>query len=431
MNRLARFLGLGAILWQLSSATQATFTSQLTTQVTPPSQDPWYSAPPGFEKHPPSTILKVREAPGNLTTTIGNVSRALNILYTTTDSRYQPSWAVTTVLVPNSFYTSPSGKAALLSYHFAYDSASIDSGPSYGLYYEIAQPNPSLGIPAGTDLLTIFLSEGWIVNVPDYEGPTAAFGASVQAGHATIDSLRAVLGTAPIPEAKNVNVALWGYSGGSIATEAAAELQVQYAPELTISGAAMGGVVVDFAANFHLLSGTPLAGDLVAGLLGVTAQYPEARAYLRSRLHAENGTEFLSNENMTTTESLTFFANKDIYSYFVGGAADLQAPVLRKVYNVEMKLGYHGVPAMPLFVYKAIGDEICPVAETDALVDKYCDVGADITYERNTVGGHVTEIVNGQDRAINWLRGIFNESYVPNASGCAIRDVTVNATNPA
>lgn len=36
-------------------------------------------------------------------------------------------------------------------------------------------------------------------------------------------------------------------------------------------------------------------------------------------------------------------------------------------------MGYHGVPQMPIFAYKAIGDEVSVIADTDDLVDKYCN----------------------------------------------------------
>ncbi|KAI1100349.1 LIP-domain-containing protein [Jackrogersella minutella] len=419
MRAYSWLFGLGAASQQLVSGP---------TTLTPlaPSQDPWYAAPFGFEAATPGTILRIRPAPGNLTTVVGNTTAAYNILYRTTDSRYKASWAVTTLFIPNSFYVSPSGNKALLSYQFAYDSAAVDSSPSYGLYYALAQPVPSLGVPSSTSLVNTLLSKGWIINTPDYEGPNASFCASIQAGHATIDSVRAVLNLAHLSGLGKITTAIWGYSGGSIATEAAAELQVQYAPELNISAAALGGLVADFSEDFDLFNGSALAGDLVAGLLGVTTQYPEAEEYLKSRLVPATANEFLGARNMITGVATEFFSFKNIYSYFIGGVADLQVAVMRKVYNIESKLGYHGVPAMPTYVYKAIGDEYCPAKETDALVDRFCGVGADITYERNTVGGHVAEIINGQPRAIDWLWSIFNETYVPNASGCSIRNVTID-----
>ncbi|KAI1394351.1 LIP-domain-containing protein [Hypoxylon trugodes] len=394
-----------------------------------PSQDPWYTTPAGFETAEPGEILRIRSAPGNLTSIIGNATTAYNILYRTTDSRYQPSWAVTTLIIPNVTYVSPSGSKALLSYQFAYDSAAIDASPSYGLYNELSQAFPTLGIPASTDLVAELLGQGWIINTPDYEGFNASFGCTIQSGHATLDSVRAVLNLARLTDFGNVTAAIWGYSGGSLATEAAAELQVQYAPNLAIAGAVVGGLPADLPADLHLFNKSPLSGDLVALLVGLTTQYPDADAYLQSRLHPENASEFYNAKTMVTGEGINFFSMKDIYDYFIGGVEDLQAPVLQKVFDTEGKLGYHGVPTVPMFFYKAIGDEYCPVNETDAVVNKYCGVGADITYDRNTVGGHVAEITNGQDRAINWLWSVFNESYVSHTLGCTIRNVTVNITS--
>lgn len=66
----------------------------------PPLQDPWYTAPENFERAKPGAVLRLREAPGNLTSLVANCSAAYNILYRTTNSQYKPDWAVTTVFVP-------------------------------------------------------------------------------------------------------------------------------------------------------------------------------------------------------------------------------------------------------------------------------------------------------------------------------------------
>jgi predicted esterase len=108
------------------------------------------------------------------------------------------------------------------------------------------------------------LAQGWIVNTPDYMGPGAAFGASVQAGHATVDSIRAVHKLAATTGVTAMNTAIWGYSGGSIATLSAAQLAKRYAPELHVRGAAIGGLVDDMSADFENLNKSPIAGTLVA-----------------------------------------------------------------------------------------------------------------------------------------------------------------------
>ena len=75
------------------------FLSRASTSFLPPSQDPFYTAPSGYQNAAPGAVLRVRMAPG-LTSVIGNTSAAYNILYRTTDSNYQPSWAVTTLYIP-------------------------------------------------------------------------------------------------------------------------------------------------------------------------------------------------------------------------------------------------------------------------------------------------------------------------------------------
>lgn len=422
-------------LWALVLAVCLTAASAAASHVLPPSQDPWYTAPTGWEWSTPGTILRLRTAPGNLTSVVvSNASAAYHILYRTTDSHYQPSWAVTTLFVPKTEYHSPSGRKALLSYQFAYDSANVNSSPSFGLYYALAQSVPSLGIDSDTALLSMLLGNGWFINTPDYEGPKAAFGAKVQSGHATLDAQRAVLSLARqtlLLEPADINLALWGYSGGSYATGAAAELQVQYAPELNIAGAAIGGVVANMSADLANFNGTAIAGDLVSVILGLMAEYPEARVYFESRLVPATAADFLATYNRTLGQATSYFAFKDIYKYFINGLEDLySSPVMQRIYARDTVLGTHGVPDIPLYVYKAIGDTYCPVRETDALVDKYCASAADVTYQRNAVGGHVSEINNGQPGALEWIWGVFNETFVPRMR-CSIENVAVNISNAA
>lgn len=89
-------------------------------------------------------------------------------------------------------------------------------------------------------------------------------------------------------------------------------------------------------------------------------------------------------------------------------------------------MGLHGVPSMPVFAYKAIQDGISPVEDTDELVGKFCESGANILYQRNTVGTHGQEAVNGDADATAFLdavlTGAFGEFY--NTEGCEVVNVT-------
>lgn len=425
---------------------------QLTTPI-PPLQDPFYSPTDGFESTSPGTLLRIRQALGNLTALAGaNCSAAYNVVYRTTNSRYQADYAVTTIFAP----ANPS--PGLLSYQVPYDSAWLDASPSYALY--------GSGGASWMEDISTALSYGWFVNVPDYEGPLASFTAGVQSGHATIDSVRAAFNaneTNGIGLPPDTRSAMWGYSGGALASEWAAELQVQYAPELNFSGAALGGLTPNITSVLESISGDVAAGLVPSSFLGLASQYPELKSYLVSKLKTTgpyNATGFLAAENYTNADAIGAYVFQDPSDYFVDGISDLLSPIARKIAITEGQMGYHGVPQMPLYIYKAIADEVSDVNDTDVLVDRYCDgepnsvpiwlaansrqsgdgllgtdcnlaAGANIFYTRNTVGGHGAEETNGKPAALSFLQDVLNGTQATSfpRSGCRSENVAVNITD--
>lgn len=399
--------------WYTNPITKLMRESAPAVDILAPRQDPWYSAPPNFERAAPGAILKVRAAPGNITTVQGNSSAAYNILYRTTDSRYLPTWAVTTLFVPNT--TVLFGNDRLLSYQIPYDSADVDASPSYAMY--------GVGVPD----VGAALGKGWYVSVPDYEGPLASFTAGVMSGHATLDSVRAVLNSG-FGLRNGTRYAMWGYSGGALASEWAAELQVQYAQDLEFAGAALGGLTPNVSSVLLASTNSVFAGLIPAGILGLASQYPELEEFVESNLKEEgefNRTTFLMARNQTLIEAIQAFNGQDITDYFEGGVETLFSPISQYVINRDGIMGYHGVPQMPIFAYKAIMDEISPVNDTDVLVERYCKVGATIKYDRNTVGNHGGEATNGNARAMEFLDSVLGGSY--NTTGCQIQNVTVGS----
>jgi hypothetical protein len=134
----------------------------------PPKEDPWYTPPDGYESATPGEVLRVRIAQGELGQTLDSLGAAYNILYRTTNSNADPSWAVTTLLVPRK----PSKTSnSLLSYQVPYDSADLDAGPSYTL----SQFAPHGRTPGNcVSEIDNALAAGYYVTVPDYEGPLAS-----------------------------------------------------------------------------------------------------------------------------------------------------------------------------------------------------------------------------------------------------------------
>jgi hypothetical protein len=400
----------------------------VSSQPLPPSQDPWYSAPDGYEDEEPGTVLRLRPAPGNLTAIVGNSSAIYNILYRTTDSQYKATWAVTTLYIPklgaNSTAARAFNQSALISYQAPYDSADVDSSPSYTAYSS-----------GGTDLFNLALGLGVFINVPDYEGPLASFTAGVISGHATLDSIRAVLSLGLGLDTNSSRVALWGYSGGALASEWASELAVQYAPDLqeTVVGAAIGGITPNITAVVESVSGKDAAGLAPSGILGITSQYPEVKEYVISKLKTDgpqNKTGFLAAENFTVEQAGVAYDGVNIYDFFEDGMDLFRDPKVLKVINRDGIMGYHGVPQWPIFAYQAVNDEISPIANTDKLIERYCAVGANILYQRNSVGTHAQEFVLSAAPAIQWLVAVLTGQYasVYKTEGCTIQNVTRNST---
>ncbi|KAE8377118.1 lipase [Aspergillus bertholletiae] len=287
--------------------------------------------------------------------------------------------------------------------------------------------------------VSIALSQGWYVNVPDYEGPLASFTAGVQSGHATLDSIRSILNsnaTAFNIRAASARTALWGYSGGALASEWAAELQGQYAPELSLAGAALGGLTPNITNVMDTVTGNLNAGLIPEAVLGLASQYPATYEFLVSQLNpagAYNRTAFLLSRNMTLAQAEAFFAGQNVYDYFVNGSDTFKAPVVQYALNRDGYMGYHGVPQIPIYAYKAVHDEVSPVGDTDELLKRYCGVGANILYERNTIGGHSAESINGHARALQFVSSVLGGSYasVYKTQGCTFRNVAVNITDSA
>ena len=238
--------------------------------------------------------------------------------------------------------------------------------------------------------------------MPDFEGPTSANVAAILEAHAVLDSIRATLKSKLIGSFSTIRTAVWGYSGGSIATEWALEFQEQYAPELNISGAALGGLVPNTTDVIGVRAPDTIYGShAIAGFLGIISQYPDAYKYLLSQLKTDgpyNKTEFLAIRHMDYDEGHIHYMNQSIYDYFINGEGIMHAPLIKYAIQRNTIMTYHGVPQVPLFLYKAIHDVIVPIPATDVWYNRSCSLGVNIRYERNTMGGHVAELVNGDPR---------------------------------
>ena len=153
-------------------------------------------------------------------------------------------------------------------------------------------------------------------------------------------------------------------------------------------------------------------------ILGISNQFPAVSDWVTSHLKESgpfNKTGFLATLKMDVVEAFQSYAFQDISQYFKNGFDDLFAPLPMSAINSDGIMGRRGTPRMPMYVHKAVQDEVSPVADTDKLVQKYCDAGANILYQRNPVGTHTEEAVNGHPGAEAFidaaLKGTLASSY--------------------
>ena len=405
-------------------------------QLPRPSQDPFYKPSPGWESKAPGTVLGIRHNAYKGPQNTPNYYTTMQVLFRTTDSHQRPSYGASIIYMPNrhkrcaeNFRNSTltpqqlNCSHAILSYHLPYDTSCFDASLSFGL---------QRGEPYGE--IEIALRKGWVVAVPDYEGPRASYGANILAGYTILDSfraLRAMLGNYGVRIGDETRMAMWGYSSGGTATEFAAELAAAYAPELKLHGAVVGGMTGNMSASLDLVNGHDVAGLFIQGLIGLTMEYPEQRTFLNSRLKKEgqfNITEFYLASYMSGMDSLRYFSYHNVYEYFFNGKSDVYHPTMMIPFELEGIGGIVGTPNMPVLFYQSINDEMCPIEYLDPVVKRHCDNGANIWHQRNALGNHNLEGTNGRQRSLNFLTDVLDGTNISGRplKGCKIEDVIVD-----
>lgn len=395
---------------------------------TTPLNDDFYHAPHGYEDYAPGSILGSRVPPAGLAA-FGllpiDLASSHQIQYRTTNSLGEPSYSITTVLVPHN-----ANMSRLVSYQDFEDSSWLDCAPSYAL--QQGSKHSTLLSQANFLYEAGLLNQGFVVSIPDYEGPESAFGSGPQAGQATLDSIRAVLNSGELTgiDKDNVDVVMWGYSGGSIPTEWAAELQPTYAPELKIAGAAVGGTIANLRSVILTINGTASAGFGPAGILGLYQGFktPELTQLFESEMLDATRGELLKASDQCALINSETFKNKDIGQYFKSGLGFLDLPEIRDLIEKAGIMGKNSVPTIPMYFYKSTEDEIDPVASNDDLVDSYCSKGiSSLEYYRNDVSTHSSESFYGGDGAVSFLVDRL-EGKSP-AQGCHIHNISNKTMN--
>ena len=387
----------------------------------PPTQDPFYQPPAGYQSAAPGTILRSRTIDAAAFATAPLNVQAWQVLYRTTDGLGNPEATVTTILEPHN----PRPGLPLLSYQAAEDSPAAQCAMSY--QYQLHGGTSNYVAQAEILLIDAAIAKGWAVTVPDYEGPNSAYVAGRQAGQAVLDAVRATENfSAAGLNGVHTRVGLWGYSGGALASGWASELQPDYAPELAIKGVAEGGLPVDPAHVLANINGGPFAGIAMSGIAGMSQAYPQLADFLHTYLTPAGTTAFAKAATQCNPQNASSFAFTNVYSYFTV-PDPLNMPVPQQILAAD-NLGQH-TPTAPLFVYQSQHDELVPPADVDAVVQTYCAQGAAVTFHRDLLSEHVALALTGAPDALNWLSDRL--SGTPAAPGCHTSDVLSSLLSPS
>ncbi|MGW4371110.1 lipase family protein [Nocardia takedensis] len=393
----------------------------------PPAFDPAFyrPTPQTYADRAPGEIIAARQVNlANLSLLPVNVD-AWQLSYRSTDTRGEPIAAVATVIKPRGHVPD----RPLFSYQIAEDSTGNYCMPSYQLQMG-SIPAPLTGsILVAAQFLEVqaALAQGWAVVVPDHQGPDSAYAAGPLAGRITLDGIRAAENFTPMElSGTPTRVGLMGYSGGAIATGHAAELAADYAPELNIVGVAAGGIPADLEAALRLANGNLSSGLIMAGVLGVSREYPALREFLER--HADPLGRFMmaaKDQLCAAYQSALFPFGDNLGMLDADPFAD---PGVRETL-AKTRMGQR-VPTVPLFLFQANMDWLIPVGPVNTLVDTYCaDPDARVTYTRDHFSEHLTLDPIGAPRAMLWLRDRFDG--VPAPAGCSTTDVGSMALDPA
>ncbi|CAK4033081.1 secretory lipase-domain-containing [Lecanosticta acicola] len=387
-----------------------------------PSQDSFYRQPENISSYKPGQIITSRKAGTNLQGILPfgptpNVENAMQYLYRTTDSLNNPVAAVATLLMPSR----NADPEKLLVFQAIYDSANNDCSPSYAW---LAGANTTSAFDVV--FVTSALDKGWYVLAADYQGLEAQFTAGVMAGHAVLDGVRAAFnGAGETRLSLQARYAMWGYSGGGLATEWAVELQKCYAPELHFEGAALGGLTPYIEKVIKTISGSADAGIGLAGIKGLSKAYPRLGEWLDRSIVPEKKALFEHVTHGCLLEEELGAKDLDIFSFFQQGPEVFDEPAVKEALQAGGTMGVHGIPQMPLFVYEGEKDRVEAPKDTEALVAHFCQhEGVTIQYQKARLLSHPGEDVFGSVDALPWVQDRLEGKEITN-HGCTSGKVTL------
>lgn len=398
----------------------------------PPTQDPFYSLPAGWQNLPKGSIIRQQNdflGNCNLNCQLVPANATYRILYRTTNSNGDAAASTITLIQPQ-LQLVPNNASRLFVYQPAWDAASINCQPSYEfLRTQSDNPGePGLEVSVELGIVSTALRKGYYAAFSDYETLNASFTSGGTSGMAVLDGVVAALASGPSTGVSTAaSVALAGYSGGAIATEWALELLASYQPSLTskIVAAIAGGLPANLNATLYDTGvnsnvGAPLIPRAAVGLGNSDAQFNAS--LLAALKPGTPASTFFSAKQCTVPPQHNFTDENVISTYFTNGNAFFSGAAWTRILNKDGIMGLHGKPTVPTYFWQGCVDEIAPQPPVAALVSKYCGTnnqGSTLQYTTYANDGHGQAAIDGIGAAEAFVDSRFAGIAPP--TGCVIK----------
>ncbi|MFC8525757.1 lipase family protein [Nocardia sp. NPDC057227] len=386
----------------------------------------------------PGTVLDVRTVPFHLAE-VPTPLTAIQVLYRSTDAGGNAVANVTSVI-----RAAGAGPATgVISYQSAYDSLNPEDSPSRAVAGDIqiggftsSGRNLAVGglfFSGEVAGFALLLAQGFSIVVPDTEGQQANFAAGPEYGMNTLDSLRAV---ARVPEtgiAPGTRTALMGYSGGAIASNWAAILAPEYAPEIAaqLIGVAQGGLLAVPAHTLRYASGSlAWAGVVGMALVGISRSYGiDVEQYL-----SDHGKQvFARLRDASIINVFLQYPGLTWQQMVLPQYADPNSiPEFTAVANA-INMGLAPIPTIPMLVYQGTGgifegtapggpglgdgDGIMIAGDVRALLNRYCATGLPVQYRELPLLSHGAVVPIWALETLAWVNARFAGEPAPTSCG--------------
>jgi pimeloyl-ACP methyl ester carboxylesterase len=277
---------------------------------------------------------------------------------------------------------------------------------------------PSLNPTSAAPLANNLLDRGWIVTATDYQGEGTPglhpYIAGVLSARNTIDIMRVAQ---QIPAANaSKNYVVWGHSQGGHTAMFALKIGATYAPKFSLAGVVAGAPPSQFAFLYTFLRNSPFRHYLLMAAGGLNKAYGNRAAPLSAVL-TPLGVKHLAD------------LDKGCTGYVVqqlGGIATsklvkqdpFKVPAWKKVLTANDPQSISKPSGAPLLMIQGGNDEQIPVASTQILATRMCNIGQNLVRWIYPGQSHSGVIGPSAGDMIQWIAnrfaGVTNpDPYVP------------------